>query len=60
MDAVIKNDLLSAIGNNYGKPAAQVALRWLTQQIASLNQHDTGTVNFSDPQLVKFLIETYG
>lgn len=92
VDAVIKNDLLSAIGNNYGKTAAQVALRWLTQrgivaipksthiermkqnfdifdfslsdaemqQIASLNQHDTGTVNFSDPQLVKFLIETYG
>lgn len=92
VDAVIKNDLLSAIGNKYGKTAAQVALRWLTQrgivaipksihvermkqnfdifdfslsdaemqQIASLNQHDTGTVNFSDPQLVKFLIETYG
>lgn len=92
VDAVIKNELLSAIGNKYGKTAAQVALRWLTQrgivaipksthvermkqnfdifdfslsdaemqQIASLNQHDTGTVNFSDPQLVKFLIETYG
>lgn len=92
VDAVVKNDLLSAIGNKYGKTAAQVALRWLTQrgivaipksthvermkqnfdifdfslsdaemqQIASLNQHDTGTVNFSDPQLVKFLIETYG
>ena len=92
VDAVIKNELLSAIGNKYGKTAAQVALRWLTQrgivaipksthvermkqnfdifdfslsdaemqQIATLNQHDTGTVNFSDPQLVKFLIETYG
>lgn len=92
VDAVVKNDLLSAIGNKYEKTAAQVALRWLTQrgivaipksthvermkqnfdifdfslsdaemqQIASLNQHDTGTVNFSDPQLVKFLIETYG
>ena len=29
-------------------------------QIAALNQHDTGTVNFSDPQFVKYLIETYG
>ena len=29
-------------------------------QIASLNQHDTGTVNFADPQFVKYLIETYG
>ncbi len=29
-------------------------------QIATLNQHDTGTVNFGDPQFVKYLIETYG
>ena len=29
-------------------------------QIATMNQHDTGTVNFSDPQFVKYLIETYG
>ena len=29
-------------------------------QISSLNQHDTGTVNFADPQFVKYLIETYG
>ena len=29
-------------------------------QIAALNQHDTGTVNFGDPQFVKYLIETYG
>ena len=29
-------------------------------QIASMNQHDTGTVNFADPQFVKYLIETYG
>ena len=28
--------------------------------IATLNQHDTGTVNFADPQFVKYLIETYG
>ena len=29
-------------------------------QIATMNQHDTGTVNFSDPQFVKYLIQTYG
>ncbi len=29
-------------------------------KIATLNQHDTGTVNFSDPQFVKYLIENYG
>ncbi len=29
-------------------------------QIAAINQHDTGTVNFGDPQFVKYLIETYG
>ena len=29
-------------------------------QIATMNQHDTGTVNFQDPQFVKCLIETYG
>ena len=28
--------------------------------IANLNQHDTGTVNFGDPQFVKYLIENYG
>ncbi|MDM8324326.1 aldo/keto reductase [Bacteroides gallinaceum] len=89
---VIKNELLASIGEGYGKTAAQVALRWLTQRgivaipksthvermrqnldifdftltdeemkrIATLNCHDAGTVNFGDPQLVKFLIETYG
>ena len=30
------------------------------EQIATLNQHDTGTINFSDVQFVKYLIETYG
>ena len=30
------------------------------QTISTLNQHDTGTVNFHDPQFVKYLIETYG
>ncbi len=29
-------------------------------QIALLNQHDTGTINFGDPQFVKYLIENYG
>ena len=30
------------------------------KQIATINQHDTGTVTFNDPQFVKYLIETYG
>ncbi|MBR4722609.1 MAG: aldo/keto reductase, partial [Muribaculaceae bacterium] len=29
-------------------------------QIATMNQHDTGTVNFGDPQFVKYMIENYG
>ena len=29
-------------------------------QIDTMNQHDTGTVNFSDINFVKYLIETYG
>jgi diketogulonate reductase-like aldo/keto reductase len=29
-------------------------------QIAKMNQHDTGTVNFNDMNFVKYLIETYG
>jgi diketogulonate reductase-like aldo/keto reductase len=89
---IVKSELLADIGSKYGKSAAQVALRWLTQrgivaipksshkermaqnlnifdfmqtteemaQIATMNQHDTGTVNFQDPQFVKYLIETYG
>ena len=89
---IVKSELLAEIGSKYGKSAAQVALRWLTQrgivaipksshkermaqnlnifdftltdedmaQIATMNQHDTGTVNFQDPQFVKYLIETYG
>ena len=91
-EGVVKNELLASIGKDYGKTAAQVALRWLTQRgivaipksthvermqqnldifdftlndeemkrIATLNRHDAGTVNFGDPQFVKFLIETYG
>ena len=92
IDGIVKSDVLSNIGAKYGKTAAQVALRWLTQrgivaipksshkermaqnfnifdfrltqedleQIAGMNQHDTGTVNFHDTQFVKYLIETYG
>lgn len=92
VDGIVKSELLACIGQKYGKSAAQVALRWLTQrgivaipksshkermaqnlnifdfkltseemaQIATMNQHDTGTVNFQDPQFVKYLIETYG
>ncbi|MBQ9555713.1 MAG: aldo/keto reductase [Muribaculaceae bacterium] len=84
--------LLTEIGAQYGKTAAQVALRWLTQRgivaipksthrermaqnldifdfnltpldiqrIAEMNQTDDGTVNFNDPNFIKFLIETYG
>ena len=92
VEGVVKSEELAAIGTKYGKSAAQVALRWLTQRgivaipksshkermaqnfdifdfalsdddmakIATLNQHDTGTVNFGDPQFVKYLIENYG
>ena len=91
-DGVVKNPVLEAIGAKYGKSAAQVALRWLTQrgfvaipksshvermeqnfnifdftlsaedmeQIAMLNQQDTGFINFNDPNFVKYLIENYG
>ncbi len=92
VDGIVKSPVLAAVGDRYGKSAAQVALRWLTQrgivaipksthrermvqnidifdftltdadmaQIALMNEHDTGTINFSDPQFVKYLIETYG
>lgn len=92
VDGIVRSEALAAIGRKYGKTAAQVALRWLTQrgivaipksthrermeqnlnifdfslsademtQIATMNQHDAGTVRFGDPQLVKYLIETYG
>lgn len=92
VDGIVKSEELAAIGAKYGKSAAQVALRWLTQrgivaipksvhkermeqnynvldfsltdedmaQIAKMDQHDTGTINFGDPQFVKYLIETYG
>ena len=92
VDGIVKSEVLAAIGSKYGKSAAQVALRCLTQrgivsipksthkermqqnfdifdftltademaQIATMNQYDTGTINFGDPQFVKYLIETYG
>ena len=28
--------------------------------IAGLNEHDSGLINFGDPQFVKYLIENYG
>lgn len=91
-DGVVKSPVLAAIGEKYGKTAAQVALRWLTQrgivaipksthvermeqnfnifdfslgdddmaQIATLNQADSGFINFGDPNFVKYLIENYG
>ena len=92
VDGIVKSEELASIGAKYGKSAAQVALRWLTQRgvvaipksshkermaqnfdifdftltdddmksIAKLNQHDTGTIDFGDPQFVKYLIENYG
>ena len=104
VDGIVKSEVLANIGAKYGKSAAQVALRWLTQrgivaipksshkermaqnfdifemrdpeganfgkafsltademaQIATMNQYDTGNINFSDPQFVKYLIENYG
>ena len=92
VDGIVKSKVLTDIGAKYGKSAAQVALRWLTQRgivaipksthrermeqninvfdftlsnndmalISNLNQHDTGTINFGDPQFVKYLIENYG
>ena len=92
VEGVVKSEELAKIGAKYGKSAAQVALRWLTQrgivaipksshkermqqnldvfdfaltdddlaQIATMNQHDTGTVNFNDMNFVKYLIENYG
>ena len=92
VDGIIKSEVLSKIGAQYGKTASQVALRWLTQrgivaipksshkermaqnldifdfrlsdadmaEIAKLNQHDEGTVNFTDPTFIKYLLETYG
>jgi len=92
VDGIVKSPELAAIGSKYGKSAAQVALRWLTQRgivaipksthkermaqnldifdftltaddmaaVAKLNQHDTGTIDFGDPQFVKYLIENYG
>ena len=92
VEGIVKSELLANIGAKYGKSAAQVALRWLTQrgivaipksshkermaqnfdifdfsltademaQIATMNEYDTGNINFSDPQFVKYLIETYG
>ena len=92
VSGIVQSQELAKIGEQYGKTASQVALRWLVQRgivaipksshkermaqnldifdfslsdadmavIAKLNQHDEGTVNFADPNFVKYLIETYG
>ncbi len=92
VEGIVRSEVLTSIGSKYGKSAAQVALRWITQRgivaipksshkermeqnfnifdftltdedmakIATLNQHDTGTINFGDPQFVKYLIQNYG
>ena len=41
-EGVVKNELLASIGKVYGKTAAQVALRWLTQRGIAFNavRHD--------------------
>ena len=90
-DGVIDNPTLEVIGKRYGKSAAQVALRWLTQRgivaipksthiermrqnldifdftlsdedmklIATLNQHDSGTVQFTSPDFAKYLFTAF-
>lgn len=90
-DSVIDNPTLAEIGKKYGKSAAQVALRWLTQRgivaipksthvkrmhqnldifdftlsdadmklIATLNQHDSGTVDFTSPDFAKYLFSAF-
>ena len=92
VDGIVKSELLASIGQEYGKSAAQVALRWLTQRgivaipksshiermqqnfdifdfsltkedmdkIATMNQSDTGFIDFTSPDFVKYLIENYG
>lgn len=32
VDGIVKSEILAAIGQKYGKTAAQVAIRWLTQR----------------------------
>ena len=88
-DGIVKSELLTNIGQKYGKSAAQVALRWLIQrgivaipksshiermkqnfdvfdfsltnddmaQIETMNQSDTGFIDYTDPTYIKRLIE---
>ena len=88
-DGIVKSELLTSIGQKYGKSAAQVALRWLIQrgivaipksshiermkqnfdvfdfsltnddmaQIETMNQSDTGFIDYTDPTFIKRLIE---
>ena len=89
VDGIVKSELLTNIGQKYGKSAAQVALRWLIQrgivaipksshiermkqnfdvfdfsltnddmaQIETMNQSDTGFIDYTDPTFIKRLIE---
>ena len=55
----------SSVRNGYEGITGQIDVEYLKPdddmaQIATLNQHDTGTVSFGDPQFVKYLIENYG
>ena len=89
VNGIIESDLLANIGQKYGKSAAQVALRWLTQrgivaipksshiermqqnfdifdfsltqdemnQVATMNQSDTGFRDFTSPDFAKYIID---
>lgn len=89
VDGIIESDLLANIGQKYGKSAAQVALRWLTQrgiiaipksshiermqqnfdifdfalsqdemnQVATMNQSDTGFIDYLSIDFAKYIID---
>lgn len=71
VDGIIKSELLGGIGaipkSSHKERMAQnfdIFDFSLTDdemaQITTMNQHDTGVINFNDMQFVKHLIETYG
>mgnify|MGYP001676535227 FL=1 len=89
VNGIIESDLLANIGQKYGKSAAQVALRWLTQrgiiaipksshiermqqnfdifdfalsqdemnQVATMNQSDTGFIDYLSIDFAKYIID---
>ena len=63
-DGVVRNGVLASIGVERMRQNLDIFDFTLSEEemrkISTLNQHDAGTVNFSDPQFVKYLIETYG